>query len=101
MQNLNTLSSNPNPNNVIKLICSIMAADLKNQIPLDIVNRAYKFISLIYKKLDTEIFAGITFTSLMREGVPRSLDTSLKELEGKVLEDFSTAQTGESKRTDD
>ncbi len=93
MQNLDSLSDNPSPSNIIKLMCSIMIADLKNQIPADIVNRAYKFVSLIYKKVDTEASDDIILTSISRGAIPRSLDMSHNELEGKVLDDNSKVQT--------
>ncbi|MDR4506209.1 MAG: hypothetical protein MRK01_15665 [Candidatus Scalindua sp.] len=98
MQNLNSLSDNPSPSNTINLICSIMAADLKNQIPSDIVNRAYKFISLIYKKFDAETSTGIGLTGLFRGDIPRSLDMSSNELEGEVLEYSSVNQAEDNNR---
>ncbi len=85
LRDLNRLSSDPGPGSLIELICSIMAADMKNQIPADLVSRAYKFISLVYKKFDTETLAGIALTRFVREGVPRSMDVAHSEIEGGVM----------------
>ncbi len=86
LRDINNLSNNPNPSNVVKLTGSIMVADLMNLIPSDTVERSKKFLSLLYKTCDSQAFDGFSLMGLIRGNVPSSLDEP-KDVNGQVLDE--------------
>jgi hypothetical protein len=96
LRDINTLSANPTPVNVVKLTCSIMQADLMNRIPSDTVERCKKFVGLLYKTCDSQAFEGLGLMGLIRGNAPSSL-SGPKEVNGQILDE---EQHGKQDSTD-
>ena len=86
LKDIKNISTNPNPDNVAKLTCSILEADLKNLIPSDTVERSKKFISLLYKTCDSQAFDGFGLTGFIGGNVPSSLDKP-KDVNAQILDE--------------
>ncbi len=91
---LNELSNNPCGDNIIKVICGVVEADMKNLMPADIVSRTYKAMEQLNSMYENAIFgAGMAeMGSLHTKDEPMSLEsnsggvfsTGLKVIEGNL-----------------
>lgn len=88
-KSLKKVSTNPNPFSIAELICNVVTADLKNQIPGDVVARTQKSIEILNDISEDMIYTGGGVG--IDDNLPGSLDsldsTEVKQIESKDVAD--------------